>query len=294
MFIPGKNDFQPSPEALNLWLSTRKSNINIGGVSMPRFFSDTGNSADSNWFYLACFGEALGLGSTIYGGMRSGGIFLIFATLCIAMFIICDFFFAVKLHRNKAKICKNESLVLLKDDSINDHSKIAAEILKLRLEIEQGKFSDFLLQTGIIFIAFVKVIGIVLLGVFNNLVLYLPFAIIYFIVAYVHIAHTGYYFAYKATQKKINSDYLEFATGEHIAKEMRQLISTPSILNHMPIKHNPHEIVKNLEEVGESNYIIKAKGLLTDEDIQNLVDGQNNSNKISLFRACRQLQVESL
>ena len=106
MQIPDKSDFQPSAETLKKWLSTRKPTLNVGGVTMPGFFSDTGNSSDTGWFYVALFGELVGLLATLYGGMKSGGIFLILAALAILMFIFCDFFFAVKLHRKKAKECE--------------------------------------------------------------------------------------------------------------------------------------------------------------------------------------------
>jgi hypothetical protein len=194
MLIKDKSDFQPSTESLEKWLSTRKSSINVGGVSMPQFFSDTGNSADSAWFYIACIGELVGLVVTIWGGIKNGGIFLIFATLSIVMFVFCDFFFAILLHRKKATICKTQTLILLKDDSKK------SSLAKLDLDLKKGQFSDFLLVAGIILFALFKVIGVVLLGVFNNLILYLPIAIVYFIVAYIHIMHTGYYFAFRSTQ----------------------------------------------------------------------------------------------
>jgi hypothetical protein len=286
MYIPDKSDFMPSREALAKWLSTRKSNLNVGGVLMPQFFSDNGNSSDSNWFIIACIGELLGFGTTIYGGMRSGGIFMIFATLCIIMFIFCDFFFAIKLHRNKARNCMIETYKLQLNDS--------QSILWYDNQINKtGRFTDFMLQTGIILIGFFKVVGIVLLGVFNNLVLYVPFAIIYFIVAYVHLKHTGYWFAYKATENNIHKDYNNFSKGINKAIEKNSPpVITTSPLNNMPVKYNPHEIIKNPESSDENNYIIKYKGVLTDEDIQNLIAGQTDLNKITLFKAARKIQTE--
>jgi hypothetical protein len=287
MLIKDKSDFQPSTESLEKWLSTRKSSINVGGVSMPQFFSDTGNSADSAWFYIACIGELVGLVVTIWGGIKNGGIFLIFATLSIVMFVFCDFFFAILLHRKKATICKTQTLILLKDDSKK------SSLAKLDLDLKKGQFSDFLLVAGIILFALFKVIGVVLLGVFNNLILYLPIAIVYFIVAYIHIMHTGYYFAFRSTQNQIDKDFYEFAHGQHQAKSFNQPVSLPNPLKNMPIRHNPHEIVSNPAYADDLHYLIKAKGILTDDDIINLLDGQEGQDKIPLFKACRQLQVES-
>ncbi len=287
MEIKAKTDFQPSTEALEKWLSTRKSSINVGGVSMPQFFSDTGNSADTNWFYIACAGELLGLVVTIYGGFKNGGIFLIFATLSIIMFVFCDFFFAILLHRKKAAICKTQTLILLKDDAKK------SALAKLDLDLQKGRFLDFLLVSAIILFALFKVVGVVLLGVFNNLILYLPIAIVYFIVAYIHVMHTGYYFAYRTTENKIAKDYIEFAHGQHQAKQFNQPVALPNPLAQTHIRHNPHEIVLNPAHTDNLHYIIKARGILTDDDIINLLDGQEAQDKIPLFKACRQLQVES-
>ena len=259
---------------------------------MPRFFSDLGNSSDSLWFMVAIIGELIGLGTTVYGGARSGGTFLIFATLAIIMFIFCDFFFAVKLHRNKGNQCKIDSLEMLNDA---DDTDAVAKLDGLNLAKKKGKFADLLYQTGIILIAIIKVIGIVLLGVFNNLILYVPFAVVYLIVAYVHLNHTGYYFAYLATENAIKKDHRAFADGGLKnkksgleVKEKRQTTSTSTPLK-MPIQYTPHKIVPD----GENNltYIIHAKGVLTDDDIMGLVDGQSNENAIALFKACRRLQL---
>lgn len=287
MIIKHKSDFQPSTESLEKWLSTRKSSVNVGGVPMPQFFADTGNSTDSAWFLIACIGEVIGLIVTIWGGFKNGGMFLIFATLSIIMFVFCDFFFAILLHRKKATTCKTQTLILLKDDSKK------AALAMLDLDLKKGRFADFMLVSGIILFAVFKVVGVVLLGVFNNLILYLPIAIVYFIVAYIHIMHTGYYFAYRATQNKIEKDFFEFAHGHHQAKTFSLPVALANKLKNMPIRHNPHEIVLNPAYNDDLHYLIKARGILTDDDIINLLDGQEGQDKIPLFKACRQLQVES-
>ena len=286
MNIPDKSDFQPSAETLKKWLSARKPTLMVGGIAMPAFFSDTGNSSDTTWFYVAVIGEIMGLLTTVYGGARSGGIFLILALLAIVMFIFLDFFFAVRLHRKKATECELHSRRLLLDDSEKD------KILKLELELNSGKIEDLFYKAGIVFIAFIKIIGIVLLGVFNNIILYLPFAIIYLIVAYVHLRHTGYYFAYVSTENAIDKEHKMFANGHYKANEPDQPVVTPTPLRRVPIRHTPHEIV---EEHGQPlHYLIKTKGVLTDNDVINLIAGQEDSNKIALFKACRKLQLENI
>ena len=77
MNIPDKSDFQPSAQTLGKWLAARKPTLQVSGVQMPGFFIDSGNSADTGWFYVALAGEVIGLCTTMYGGFKSGGIFSI-------------------------------------------------------------------------------------------------------------------------------------------------------------------------------------------------------------------------
>lgn len=286
MTIPDKADFRPSAETLRKWLATRKPAIQVGGVQMPGFFNDAGNGSDAAWVYVAVLGEFIGLLATVYAGIRGGGIFLFFAILTILMFVFCDFFFAQKLHRNEAYKTELKTCKLLEKDE--DKARIAA----INIELRKGNFLNFLLQTGIILIALIKVFGIVILGLFNHPLLYIPFAIIYLIVAYVHLKHTGYFMAYFATERSIEKEHRMFATGRHKAQTTHEPIRTKSELSNIPIKHVPHEIVKDESE--PLTYRINARGILTDSDIVSLITGQDDANKIALFKACRKLQLENI
>lgn len=297
MEIPNKSKFQPSKKVLELWLATRKYNINIGGTLMPQFFSDTGNAADSKWVLIAAFGEILGLILMIIGGIKHGGIWLIFAIISISLFIIVDLIIAWKLHRNKAKICKINSLELLEDEE-------NAPILEnLKLEKEKGKAIDFLLITVLIIIAIAKVFGIFILGVFNGLTIYIPIACIYFIVAYIHINNTGYYFAYKSLEWALKDEFRnEFTQGKLMAEKKDGTISTTKkIEKPLPIQYNPHEIVEittaesqNKELDGNKiyKYKINALGVLTDDDLINLIHGFDPEHKIAFFKAGRIIQMQ--
>ena len=138
--IPSKEHFQPSTETLRKWLTTRKPTLNVGGYQVPGFFSDLNVSADRNWFYVAVLGEIIGFFITIYGGFRSGGVFLLLAATGIIMFIFCDFFFAVKLHRRKGKITEIQSRLLLETDP--------AKQLDLKQQLNAGRAADFFYQFG--------------------------------------------------------------------------------------------------------------------------------------------------
>jgi hypothetical protein len=167
-----------------------------------------------------------------------------------------------------------------------------SELLALQQQLDNGKFADFFYQFCIIFIAIIKVFGIILLEVFNNFILYMPFAVIYLIVAYVHLKHTGYYFAYTGTESAIAKEYKKFAHDGYKAKIHSQPIETKTPIRNTPIKHNPHEIIQDGQK--PNNYLLKTKGILTDDDIINLISGQDDDNKIALFKACRKHQMENL
>ena len=237
---------------------------------------------------MGFIGELIGLLTTIYAGVRFGGVFLLLACVGIIMFIFCDYFFAVKLHRNKILACGIETEKLLAKDQ--------KKIVTLENRLSQGRFVDFLLRAGIIVVAIVKIAAILLLGVFNSLVLYFPFAVIYLIVAFVHLNHTGYYFAYIDTERSIKNEYKRLDTGQFDTNEVRESVSMESPLRDLPIKHNPHVI---REDSGQGaaktgyKYMITAKGILTDDDILNLIDGQDDNNRVTLFKACRKLQLEN-
>lgn len=287
MIIPNKSDFQPSGATLQKWLATRKPKINIEGVSMPGFLADEGNS-DYSWFILAMIIEFGGLFLTIYGGAKSGGVFMFFAILLVSLFIILDLVFANKLHRNEAKknILETRKIVYNAD---------AATIKKLDLEIKEGSFLDFIYQTVIVLIALFKVVGIFLLGTFNILILYVIFAIIYLVVAYIHIRHTGYFFAYRNVEKALQKEYIDFANGKFKAITHCYPYSTSTALR-LPIKHNPHEIiVDDPPKIDtEYKYQIIITGILTDDDIINLIASQDSNIRILLFKKLRKIQLESL
>ncbi len=287
MDIKDKSDFQPSSQTLRKWLGTRKPDLTIAGMNVPGFLGDSGNSTDTTWFWVAVLGEIAGLVATMYGGVRGGGEFLIVALLGVLMFIFCDFFFASKLHRNEGKKCTLKTEKFLLDDSNT------AKIGMMEIELQKGGVTDFILKAAIILIALIKVAAIVLLGVFNSLMLYIPFMIIFLIVAYVHIRHTGYYFAYYLTQKAIDKERRQYNGKVFEAIDAEQMVETPLPLRNLPIRHSPHEIVANPDKDG-NHYIIRAKGVLTDNDIICLINKQEEANKIPLAKACRRFQLGNL
>jgi hypothetical protein len=305
MTIPDKAVFQPSAEALEMWLATRKPSLVVGGTSVPGLLSDAGNSSDTAWFFLGLLGEVLGLITLILGGAINGGVFLPLAMSAAAAFVCCNYCFAVLLHRREGLRCRLRAQKGLEANP--------AEIVRLSNELSRGKLLDFFLKAGIGLIVLVKILGILLLGVFSSIVLYVPFLVIYIVVAYVHVQHTGYCLAYRLTERRFASEYkrFEMARRKPIAMEDRHFrtgsfefepkdwfstVVTPSPLLGIPIRHIPHAIVQG-EEPGscaENRYEIRAHGVLTDDDVLSLVSGQSDVNQVVLLNVCRKIQLKML
>jgi hypothetical protein len=131
--------------------------------------------------------------------------------------------------------------------------------------------------------------------VFTSIILYVPVLVIYLIVAYVHTNHTGYWWAYRKTDRHFNKDHDQIKA--HPARTRSATIETVQPLAGVPLKHTPHVIgAANAGASGKSEYTITATGVLTDDDIQMLIlqNAQTEQNRANLFKACRQLQLESL
>ncbi len=293
MNIPDRMSFQPSSETLKKWLATRKPSHPIGSVDFPGLFSDTGNSSDQNWFTFAIVGEILGLGASISAGITSEDTAtLFFAVGVVIVFIILDIVFAVRLHRNEGNITLLRSRRLAFNEGEDSER---AQIRKIENKINEGKLTNFFLKAGIILIALTKSVGIFILEALGENapdILYFLIAIIYFIVAYIHIYHTGFYLAYTGTQGAINKEHKDFANGKFHAREKVQQFTTTSELR-LPIVQGTHSIV---QDGNDANYILKSRGVLTDDDIVSLVScqPQTDANKIEIFKACRKLQVETI
>lgn len=285
MDIPDKTHFQPGSESLKKWLSTRKPTLEVSGLAFPGFFSEHKISRDTTMFWIAFTIEVLGLSLITFGGLKSKD-FMAYAISSAILFFFLDIFFALKLHRNKGEICLLNSKKLL----IDEYQK--KDLKNIEDNINDGKISDVLLKLGIIFIALLKTFAIVLLGVFNHPMIYIIFLLLFILVAYIHINHTGYYWLFETTKKSIKRDYDKFGDGQFAAKTPYQDLHTPTALKKIPVKHNPHEI--NLLSEENNEYRISTIGILTDSDIINLITGQEDANKIALFKACRKLQIENI
>lgn len=286
--ILNKTVFEPSNGALNEWLATRKPQFNFNG-DVPGFFSDAGEDSDSAWFWGGgVVGEVMGFLALSAGGLINGGVYLLLALFGAIGFVFLDGFLALKLHRREGRRCKLRTQIYIEEDE--------ATKADLKHELSCGRGTDFFIKAAIFFIAVLKIVAILVLGVFTAIILYIPFLVIYSIVAYVHTNHTGYWWAYRKTARHFKKDHDEIKS--HPAQTRSATVPLKAPLQGVPLKHTPHDInrteAKNPAE--DYEYTITAKGVLTDEDIQNLIlqHAQTQENQAVVFKACRRLQLQSL
>ncbi|WP_456424562.1 hypothetical protein [Lutibacter sp.] len=291
MKIPDKKHFQPSSDALNYYLATRKKIKTLAGKDIMPLFTDTDFENDKKWFYIALWLEFLGLFATIYGGLRSGGVTAIIAIIVVIAFMFIDFvWIAPQLHKNvgvnnyrKAKI------------QVLNRKKNIQQIRTLEDEIKKGKGYYYFLVFLLILMAFVKTIGIVLLGAFNSMIIYIAFFALFLIIVYAHVYKTRYYLAYKKTEKQIETDYNIFKDEQgYKVESYSKTFSTKELLRNIPVNINSHSLVKAEEEEEEENtYILRVNGVLEDDELFRLCSNQDNTNSIIIFKVGRNIQLEN-
>lgn len=294
--IPNRFHFQPDRNALAAWLATRKANLQIGTVSIPGFYADHKFTDDQAWYFGAVSGELVGAFLTVLGGIRKGGPFLIGAVILVLMFVSCDIFFAIKLHRNAAKKCYLRNQLYLTGDADPQFRR------NLEIQYEDGQLVDFVLKIAIVLIALIKLAAIVLLGIFNNLLAYAPIGVLYLFVSYVHIYHTGYWWAYWRTARMFNHQYKMYGknNGQHVALSLQHPFLSGFKLKNMPIKVGDIAIVEDKEPTtghhpdNQYAYVIQTKGVLLDDDIHLLMSGQEAQQKQLIAYECRRHQLENM
>ena len=297
--------FEPSRKAILSWLSCRQNDLFIAGTQIPSLLGKKRNISDSIWFIIALLGELITWftfsilllkydiktydidGIEIVDTQPNLLLLLLFLII-----IFCDFFFAIRLHRNVGEKRRRKCEFNL----INNNNPSAVNIAQfnygMQFDINNERFVDLLYKLGLIFIAFIKITGLFLSGIFYTFLFYLPVVIVHFVVAYIHIKHTGYFLAQKTTNKLIKEEYKVYIDkGLNAAQARIQHFTTRNKL-YLPIKNKCHEIVEtDLNSTGYYTYELIVQGLLTDEDIIGLIVAQSPENKIEIFKVCREFQL---
>ncbi len=289
--IPERSNFEPTQNSLSKWLAARKAKLQISNTSIPSFYSDYNFSEDVRWFWIGVIGELFGIALIFIGAAKKGKFFFGLAVcLAIALFL-CDLFLANRLHRNIGKKCWIDNMLYIIGNSDPVRRK------ELTLKREDGNGLDILLKIFIILIGIVKLAGVAGLGTFKNPAVYIPVVVLYGVVCYIHLFHTGYYLAYIRTEKLFKKDYTDFGKGENKSRSLEHPFETLSPLVNIPIRIGSLSEIdfdSSNTDVSLNKYKLKTKGILVDEDITLLMAGQQPANRDKIAYECRNHQVTNM
>ncbi len=183
--IPEPNRYLPDRNALNTWLYTRKADKLYGMESPPGFFFTFNYPKDLGFTIAALVMELTGVLLFIVNGMLLGdSLFATIAILGSIALAVVDVLLAYWLHRNHHLKCLGRFQLRI----VRNPRTMAV----IRDDLKKGWGLDLLIRGGIITIALVKIGGIVLLGTFDHVALYVALFIMFGFIVYVHFVHTGY------------------------------------------------------------------------------------------------------
>lgn len=303
--IKDRHFFYPDENFTKSWLATRKGGYSIGqSTQRPGLFETSSFKMDKNWFWFATSIEILAVAITIYGGINKGGKYLGLAIAAVLFFIVLDYVGAQWVHKRHwiVQRLRNQKVVT----SATSHASIDRQIKSKRGMVYAG--TSFILLS-----AFLKLAALFLITSLA-LMFYGIFSLLYIIVIYAHIKHTGYYFAEKASQSELNKQHGKF-TDAYLMYEQDQCkidevpflasadgvksapfsgngaldsIDTPIEFGEEHIaKGKPHQLIKT----GDDKFVIISNGLLLDKDIKKLCNGQAADAQSILSKECINLQL---
>jgi len=299
--IQGRFEFEPNSNARRAWLATRKKPVIY---NLPGFYNTIDYEKDTAWVMLAVCVEAVAVALTLYGGITKGGIFLLGAVIVVVLFLVFDVVGANLYHKNVGINCEIQNKIIIEP---NEGVKEG-----LRNRLKKGKGVKFIGVLLIVMSSLFKIFAILLLGKFN-LMFYAIMAVLYIIVIYIHLAHTGYYLAERKTANMFrkqhdlwSEDKMLVNEGKKDKGDIRGAVRKPSpksvfdseiklrFENGM-VKVGEHAIrfIEEREENGHKlyTYEIETNGILEDNDIVLLTGGQTEQQGSIIARACLKHQI---
>jgi hypothetical protein len=298
-----KNQFIPDQATLKDWLNTKKSNSPL----KPGFFETVDEGKDTAWTVFALFVEVFALVTTLYFGYKSYEINRTLSSLIVPG-VVVFFFIAFDVLGILFFGHDRENKVVLRG-----RIKITQDPLKLaeyHKELNQFTLRQFF---GVLFLsvsALLKIFGILMVvkaGVSGSLPAIFVMTIFYATVVYIHIAHSGYYFARRRFTRKCNKEWNAWWTAKNAGlpnpfevkgpSEILFSSSQPMTLN-SPYVNGFVTIVSLGKQVHNDgsvtfDYKLGCWGCLWDDEIRQLSNAfpQNGSFQADLIKACISLQL---
>lgn len=289
--IKDKNIFEPDFQTKQKWLSTRKEPFHNNVVHLPGFYQNSESNADSILFWMAFTFEMVTVCLILFGGLNKSESIMRWASVGTAvLLIILDAIGAYWVHKQKGEICKLNNLMLADPDNQKGYEK----------EKEKGSSFNFLGKSFIILSGILKMGGIFLFfGIPLTVLFILP--LIYGFIIYIHIFHTGYYFANKSFKNRYNNQQDEFAVDKKngiMSKysaviRHHEIISTTRLLppNSSSRVVGQHELALNSKT---NKYTLTTKGVLRDDEIHRFMDGLGNDQKAIISLECLKHQTTNI
>ena len=279
-------DFEPSSGTKQLWLSTRKAEVNVtNNMTLPGLFNTKGYSSDKSLFFFAMTLEVIGF--LIISALADWGVLIAGTVLAL---VVIDVFLAIGLHWKQSQICLLSNKKATETRGGMAAIKLEAQIKKLK-RWWGGKLCVILLWV----FAVIKASGFYVLNPDTYIFGILMF-LIYSFIAYVHIFHTGYFLAEFRFRRALNKEVNEFLKGNvaYIVPRFREYGLEPTNdLISVEFKDEIHEdergISANALVCDNSKWNLITWGLMDDGDLGKMLNG---NKKVKEYLAVEYLKVQ--
>lgn len=283
--------FEPDFETKQKWLETRKEPHHSRFIHLPGFYQDSTSRADTILFWMAFTVEILTALFILIGGlMKHNTSNKLMAVGNVFFLLLLDGIGAYWVHKMKGKYCELENKMLAEPE--NEHG------YKLQ------KDGVYYKRLGIIFIVISGILKSIGILVFTkiSIVVFVVLLLVYAFIIYIHIAHTGYYWAHVFFQKRFDDQFNKFSDDKlrghtsfysgtvrksifisHLSLEFENLHSGKHVIE---FNSNKNKTNPNIFE-----YTLTTKGILEDAEIHTFLNGLNEDAQKIISHECLKHQV---
>lgn len=306
-YYHNKNKFMPSPEVLSDWLNTNKGELLTS--DSPRLFVTDNYKLDKKRAGISLLIELAALGLTFYGGYQAylkSHVFsdsFFWPVVLSVLFVLFDII-GIMFHSSdrKGKVLMNANFQITEDDF---------EKQRLYKKIKQLSYREFTGVMALIISAFLKIFAVLNYSPVTSKaapVLILIMAILYIVVIYIHIYHTGYYLSAYRVASSIKKEEKLWDEMNHTGLPSSSNIDKPTVVVFDSTQEMPCDsgscfrlndqsisyVTKQLNQNGVSSFVyqLESIGCLWDSDRISLINSFTDGEfKKSLIKACVKLQL---
>jgi len=306
-YYQNKNRFMPSPEVLSDWLNTNKGELLSS--EMPRLFVSDNYMLDSKRAGISLVIELAALALTFYGGYQAylkNHVFsdaFFWPVVLSVLFVLFDII-GIMFHSSdrKGKVLMNAYLKITDDEF---------EKKRLYKKLKQVSYREFTGVMALIISAFLKIFAVLNYSPVSNKaasVLILIMAILYIVVIYIHIYHTGYFLSAFRVSKSIKKEEKIWDEMNHSGLTSELNVDKPTVVVFDSLQVIPCDsgsnfrldaqsityVTKQLNQHGANSFVyqLESMGCMWDSDRTSLINSFTDGEfKNSLIKACVKLQL---